>query len=94
MKKPVIRAGGNYSNGVFGRHWSVRYVVSRQRAAGEREDCITYRVLVGADRRKQFTCGLEEFLRWVIYEVVRNETSWVRVDAEPDGAPGFAWSSC
>jgi len=94
MKKPVIRVGGDYSNGVFGRHWSVRHVLSRHPAAGEDADCVVYRVLVGAGRRKQFTCSLEAFQRWTIYAVVRNETSWVRVEENAGTDTGLAWSSC
>jgi hypothetical protein len=79
MKKPTLRIGGMYSNGIFGRHWSVRQVLG---VPSDGVDYVTFKVLAGVDRRQRFTCSLEEFDRWVVYEVARNENSWVRLDGE------------
>ncbi|MBZ0092280.1 MAG: hypothetical protein K8F27_08685 [Sulfuricellaceae bacterium] len=83
MKKLAIRVGGTYSNGVFGRHWSVRQVLAEMAECdsegGEAlEDCIVFKVLVGQQRRKKLVCSRSEFLRWASYEVERDETSWIR----------------
>lgn len=83
MDERAIRVGRTYSNGDFGKHWSVRQVVASGGCTatdGARmEDCITYKVLVGANRRGRFSCSRAEFARWAKNEVVRNENSWVKV---------------
>lgn len=71
-KDDFIRPGGCYSNGDFGRHWSVRQVVARD------GDTVTYTVLAGPGRRSTASCSHEEFVRWARYEVTRNENSWER----------------
>ncbi len=83
MKKLTIRVGGTYSNGVFGRHWSVRQVLEEMADCDSDEgislqDCIVFKVLVGQQRRKKLVCSRGEFLRWACYEVERDETSWIR----------------
>lgn len=81
----TLRVGGMYSNGVFGRHWSVRQVLAEMAECGSDEgepllDCIVFKVLVGPLRRKKLVCSRGEFLRWARYEVERDETSWIRRD--------------
>lgn len=73
-KANLIRLGGYYSNGVFGKHWSVRQVVAKDVGA------VTYKVLVGPGRRCTGSCSHDEFMDWARYEVTRNENSWERVD--------------
>ncbi len=81
MEKPPIRVGGMYSNGIFGRHWSVRQVLSLVASVDQETPpgSVTYKVLAGSGRRRTFTCTRQEFARWAIYEVARNENSWVRL---------------
>lgn len=78
-----IRMGGMYSNGIFGRHWSVRQIVAVSplllNVNEEASQSVTYKVLAGTQRRSTFTCSREEFARWASYEVGRNENSWVRL---------------
>lgn len=81
-----IKTGQAYSNGVFGSQWEVREVIAEQVHCQGPErpadaHCVTYRVVVGKQRRRRFTCSQSEFLRWARYEVVRNENSWERVRA-------------
>lgn len=73
-----IRIGSYYSNGDYGRHWSVRQVVDTD----ERPDgkgLIIYKTVAGKDRRQSGTCTRDEFAHWAKYEVFLNENSWQRV---------------
>ena len=80
MRKPEIRKGGTHSNGAFGSHWAVRQVLDLSPMIGETaEQEMAFKVLVGPGRRGKFSCTHKEFMRWVRYEVVRNENSWERV---------------
>lgn len=79
MKVSEIKLWGTYSNGEFGNRWAVRQVLTIEAREGEREeDQVTFKVLVGPGRRAKGNCTRAEFLRWVRYEVVRNESSWER----------------
>lgn len=81
MKKPEIKLGAAYSNGDFGRHWVVRQILHVDVSSDAVElDNITFKVLVGPGRRSKLSCTRGEFLRWMRYEVVRNENSWERAD--------------
>lgn len=75
-----LRPGACYSNGEFGRHWSVRQVISLAICGEHPEPCVHYKVLAGAGRRQRFSCGIDDFLGWVRYEVVRHENEWERID--------------
>lgn len=75
-----VRLGGTYSNGRYGRHWSVRQVVDE--AGTGPGDLVIYKVLAGEGRRQSGTCSREAFARWAKYPVERNETSWQRVEEE------------
>lgn len=81
VKKPEIKLGAAYSNGDFGKHWAVRQILHID-ASDEsvEQDSITFKVLVGPGRRSRLSCSRAEFLRWMRYEVVRNENSWERAD--------------
>jgi CBS domain-containing membrane protein len=81
VKKPEIKLGAAYSNGDFGKHWVVRQVLLIEASTDAVElDHITFKVLVGHGRRSKLSCTRGEFMRWMRYEVVRNENSWERVD--------------
>ncbi|MCE5181084.1 MAG: hypothetical protein LLG15_04715 [Betaproteobacteria bacterium] len=71
-----LKPGACYSNGDFGRHWTVRQIVSISEVGS-----VTYKVLAGVGRRRSETCSREEFQSWVRYEVIRNENSWIRLTA-------------
>lgn len=81
MKKPEIKLGAAYSNGDFGKHWAVRQILHVEVSSDAVElDNITFKVLVGPGRRSKLSCTRGEFVRWMRYEVVRNENSWERAD--------------
>lgn len=68
----VLRLGGYYSNGNFGRRWSIRQVVALESGV------VHYKVVVGEGRRKRFCCPEAEFSAEYRYEVERDENSWIR----------------
>lgn len=82
MKTLPIKIGATYSNGYFHGHWEVRQVLAQGVPCEQGEsgssaaECVKYKVLVGAQRRRSFICSKEEFLRWARYEVARDENSW------------------
>jgi hypothetical protein len=82
MKQLSLRVGGMYSNGIFGRHWAVRQVLAFHAVdeGAASLQVVTFKVLAGPERRKRLTCSREEFTRWAVYEVARNENSWTRCD--------------
>ena len=91
MVSSDIKPGRSYSNGEFGKHWVVRHILSERTAAQADGDAptelITYRVVVGPQRRARFTCSKSEFARWAKYEVVLQENSWSRVAGSDRPAP-------
>lgn len=73
----AIEAGRCYSNGTFGRSWSVRRVLAIEPAADG--ELVTYRIVVGAGRRRIERASSTEFAKWARHEVVQAESEWVRV---------------
>ncbi|PWB49112.1 MAG: hypothetical protein C3F18_10745 [Nitrosomonadales bacterium] len=83
MSNITIKTGGTYSNGNFHGHWEVRQVLARGIPCEEESaiECVKYKVLVGARRRRSFVCSSEEFSRWARYEVTRDENSWFKIES-------------
>lgn len=75
----LIRVGGYYSNGAYGRTWGVRQVLEFSLDEESGEEVVSFRGIAGACRRKTGWCTLHEFRRWARYEVQLNENSWQRV---------------
>ncbi len=73
----AIEAGRCYSNGTFGRSWSVRRVLAIE--PGADGELVTYRIVVGAGRRRIERASRAEFAKWARHEVVQAENEWVRV---------------
>ena len=79
MKISEIKTGSAYSNGDFGNNWTVWQVVDIF-IDSEKQQIARYRVMAGENRRKTFSCSLDEFAEKVRYEVELNENSWQRVE--------------
>lgn len=83
--KPVhIRVGACYSNGEFGKNWTVWQVVDISLEDNEalqpnNHETVRYRILVGQNRRKYRLLTLEDFAHKVSYQVELVETTWQRV---------------
>lgn len=71
----ALRPGACYSNGRYGRQWSVRRIESLDQA----QDKLRYQTLAGRGRRRRETCSPADFLRWASHEVERDEENWKRV---------------
>ena len=78
MRAQDFVPGRYYSNGRYGRNWTVRQVLGCDRH-GNGEWQIRYKVVAGPDRRQTATCSSSEFRRWAKYEVALNENSWHRM---------------
>lgn len=83
MTKRAFRVGATYSNGNFHSHWEVRQVLAYGIPCEEEgaAECVKYKVLAGAQRRRSFICSSDEFSRWARYEVARDENSWFKVES-------------
>jgi hypothetical protein len=79
MNSLEIKIGTAYSNGDFGKNWSVWQVVDIYKNT-EAQLIVRYRVMAGKKRRKTFSCSIDDFAGKVRYEVVLNENSWRRVE--------------
>ena len=69
-----------YSNGLYGDEWSVRQIVDESECDDPEKDAVIFKVIAGAGRRTSGVCTRTEFGRWAKYEVVRNESSWQRIN--------------
>ena len=79
QEKLKIEINKYYSNGEFGGHWSVRQVTVCSKQDEEIEDILTYKIVAGLGRRKTAQATREEFERWAMYEVYRDEDNWRRL---------------
>ena len=73
---PTIKPGSYYSNGQYGNHWSVRQVIAESHTDDPKQDLITYKIIIGPNRRQTTNCTREEFANWAQYEVYQDENSW------------------
>jgi CBS domain-containing membrane protein len=79
VKLSQIKRDHYYSNGQYGKHWSVRQIIDESAEENLDEDRVVYKVLAGAGRRNTVTCTRVEFADWAVYEVFRNENSWQKI---------------
>jgi CBS-domain-containing membrane protein len=83
MSIDQINLGKCYSNGGYGKEWSVRQVVDE--SIDKNQDRVIYKVVAGHDRRNTGVCTRQEFACWARYEVFRNENSWQKVSDQETG---------
>ena len=79
MKVEEIQLHRCYSNGVIGKRWAVWRIIAL--GIEDNGHVVTYKVVAGENRRKQFCCSLEEFAGKVRYEVAQAENEWVRISS-------------
>ena len=77
MNQTKIKTGSAYSNGDFGKTWTVWQVVDIYTDSNG-QSIVRYRIMAGKNRRKTFSYSLDEFSEKVRYEVELNESSWQR----------------
>lgn len=73
-----IKLGKCYSNGLFGKQWSVRQIVDKSSHANPDRDMVIYKIIAGNGRRESGKCTRKEFAKWARYEVERHESAWQR----------------
>jgi CBS-domain-containing membrane protein len=74
-----LKHGHYYSNGEYGKLWSVRQIVDWATTNDEGEEKLIYKVIAGADRRNSGVITKNAFSRWAKHEVIRDEDNWRRV---------------
>jgi len=79
MEPSQIKLGRYYSNGRYGKVWTVRHVIDESGDNRHDHDIVVYKIVAGVGRRSSGSCSREEFANWAKYEVIRNENSWQRV---------------
>lgn len=79
MKSSQIKCHSYYSNGQYGKNWSVRQIIDESAPADDDEVRVTYEVVAGINRKSTETCTRAEFADWAVYEVFRNENSWQKI---------------
>jgi CBS-domain-containing membrane protein len=74
-----ITIGSYFSNGKYGRDWSVRQIVDASDSNADGTEIIIYKVVAGHGRRTSGYASREEFARWAKHRVIRDEENWKRV---------------
>jgi hypothetical protein len=75
----AIKQGHYYSNGAYGKTWGVRMVMHLITDPDSGEDVVHFKGVAGSSRRQNGEMLLDEFTRWVRYEVRLVENDWKRV---------------
>lgn len=77
----TISAGGYYSNGRLGKHWSIRQVIDVEDASAPAAGKLIYKTLAGDGAYEVGICAAEEFRRWARFEVEPSNGHWLRIDS-------------
>lgn len=77
-----IKPGHYYSNGAYGRTWGVRMVMHLMTDPDSGEDAVHFKGVAGSSRRQSGEMLLDEFMRWVRYEVRLVENDWKRINED------------
>jgi hypothetical protein len=77
-----LKQGHYYSNGAYGRNWGVRMVMAIGPDPESGEDVVNFKGVAGSSRRQTGSLLVDDFLRWVRYEVRLVENDWKRVREE------------
>jgi CBS domain-containing membrane protein len=80
LRAEAVHVGRCYSNGKYGKYWSVRQVVDAAGNNVAEKDMVIYKVVAGEGRRGSGKCSRAELARWARYEVYLDETTWRRVE--------------
>ena len=75
-----IKPGHYYSNGAYGKNWGVRMVMHLLTDPDSFDASVHFKGVAGSSRRQSGDMLLDEFIRWVRYEVRLQENDWKRVD--------------
>lgn len=75
-----LQTGHYYSNGRYGRDWSVRLIIEQDERSDRPGRELIYKTVTGPGRRSTAVTTREEFARWARHEVYREEENWRRVE--------------
>ena len=75
-----ILLGHYYSNGEYGKDWSIRQVVDESHNPDPEKDMVVYKVVAGVGLRTSAVETRVDFARWARYELTRDDENWKRVD--------------
>jgi len=75
-----ILLGHYYSNGEYGKDWSIRQVVDESQNPDPEKDMVVYKVVAGVGLRTSNVETRVDFARWARHELTRDDESWKRVD--------------
>jgi CBS-domain-containing membrane protein len=76
MTEHLLVPGHCYSNGRFGIEWEVRLIERIDSVFDQQNQNVYFRRIAGHGRRSRGQCSIPDFLRWVEYEVERDENTW------------------
>ncbi|MEA3413810.1 MAG: HPP family protein [Pseudomonadota bacterium] len=76
-----IGLGRYYSNGEYGDDWQIRCVVDESPHVDPDKDSVIFKIVAGQGRRTSGVSTRADFARWARHEVVRNESSWQRIES-------------
>ncbi|MDH5649683.1 MAG: HPP family protein [Gammaproteobacteria bacterium] len=77
-----LKLGSYYSNGRYGKDWSVRQIVDCDDSGESQSRKLIYKVIAGGDTRTSGVNTFDEFAKWARYEVFPYENSWRRVPSK------------
>ncbi len=80
FKADQLLLGHYYSNGQYGKDWSVRLIVDQSSSEQADKDMIIYKVVAGKGRRTSGYATRTAFQQWAKHEVSRDEENWKRLD--------------
>jgi len=75
-----ILLGHYYSNGEYGKDWSIRQVVDESQNPDPEKDMVVYKVVAGVGLRTSNVETRVDFARWARHELTRDDENWKRVD--------------
>lgn len=79
--------GGYYSNGKYGKDWSVRQIVDLSDDKPKEDLIVIYKIVAGNGRRASGYSSKSDFLGWAAYQVERDEENWKKVDTSINRQP-------
>lgn len=75
-----LSIGNYFSNGKYGKDWSVRQIVDMSDDKPKEDIVVIYKIVAGDGRRGSGYSSKNNFLRWAAYQVERDEENWKKVD--------------
>jgi hypothetical protein len=75
-----IKMGEYYSNGKYGKSWTIYQITEILPHDDPEQDMIHFKIVVGIGRRSFGKMTRQEFIKWAQYRVVRDEENWKKLE--------------